>query len=348
MLLLPHHTIFFRRNRFTLHSALLSTHIIRLLLSNICTHSAQPLMDVRYLLDHDVCSFDVPLQPSAVLFPRFAISFGHRHWRWGSRVRGLRDDATQPRCAPREWDPNSQHPFWVDTKSNPPRSIWTHPYDDEQYLSEHPDLREKPQAQLKGQTDSKSNLEPPPYEEGYRRHSYHGESSGVAGPSRPPSGRNTSTPPPLGEKGKQNERGFFGKLKDRAIGTKEEREEHKRQMRLIQEQRERQRQELMQQRMEYMRQQYAQGYPGQSAYSSRPVYGPPAGNPYAMNGGYGYPGYGSGIGRRGGFGGGGMALPLLGGLAGGLLLGDIIDDGFGGGGFGGGGFDGGYDNSGFF
>jgi predicted lipid-binding transport protein (Tim44 family) len=40
--------------------------------------------------------------------------------------------------------------------------------------------------------------------------------------------------------------------------------------------------------------------------------------------------------------GGGMALPLLGGLAGGLLLGDILDGGFGGGGFDGGGFGGGY------
>lgn len=42
---------------------------------------------------------------------------------------------------------------------------------------------------------------------------------------------------------------------------------------------------------------------------------------------------------RRGLGGGGMALPLLGGLAGGLLLGDLIGGGdFGGGDFGGGGF----------
>ncbi|TFK56960.1 hypothetical protein OE88DRAFT_1803589 [Heliocybe sulcata] len=247
-----------------------------------------------------------------------------------------------------EWDPNSQHPFWVDTKANPPRSIWTHPYDDEHYLSEHPDLRDKLQAQLRGRTDSKSNLAPPSYDEANRRHSYHGQASGSAGPSRASGGRNTSTPPP-GDREKQKDRGFFGKLKDKAVGTKEEREEHKRQMRLLEERREKQRQELMKQRMEYMRQQYGQGNNGQSAYGSR--YGPPAGNPYVMSGGYGYPGYGSGLGGgmmggRGGFGGGGMALPLLGGMAGGLLLGDMMDGGFGGGY--GGGFDGGYDQGGFF
>lgn len=67
-----------------------------------------------------------------------------------------------------------------------------------------------------------------------------------------------------------------------------------------------------------------------------------------------YSGYGSSsMGRRHG-GMGGMALPLMGGMAGGLLLGDLMgggmgggfggggfNSGFGGGGFGGGGFDGG-------
>jgi hypothetical protein len=40
-------------------------------------------------------------------------------------------------------DPNTNHPFYVDTKAKPPRSIWVHPYDDEQYLKEHPDVKEK-------------------------------------------------------------------------------------------------------------------------------------------------------------------------------------------------------------
>jgi len=32
----------------------------------------------------------------------------------------------------------SGHPFYVDTRANPPRSIWTHPCEDEQYLKANP------------------------------------------------------------------------------------------------------------------------------------------------------------------------------------------------------------------
>ncbi|PWY97804.1 hypothetical protein BCV70DRAFT_202557 [Testicularia cyperi] len=39
----------------------------------------------------------------------------------------------------RQWDPSSQHNFFVDTLASPPRSIWMHPLDDPQYQSEHPD-----------------------------------------------------------------------------------------------------------------------------------------------------------------------------------------------------------------
>ncbi|EOA85051.1 hypothetical protein ACJQWK_06983 [Exserohilum turcicum] len=35
----------------------------------------------------------------------------------------------------RSFDEQSQHQFFVNTRANPPRSIWTHPYDDEEYLS---------------------------------------------------------------------------------------------------------------------------------------------------------------------------------------------------------------------
>ncbi|KZT61931.1 hypothetical protein CALCODRAFT_303190 [Calocera cornea HHB12733] len=39
----------------------------------------------------------------------------------------------------REWDPKQKHHFYVDTKANPPRSIWVHPYDDPEYISSIPD-----------------------------------------------------------------------------------------------------------------------------------------------------------------------------------------------------------------
>ncbi|KAF2244558.1 hypothetical protein BU26DRAFT_80862 [Trematosphaeria pertusa] len=35
----------------------------------------------------------------------------------------------------RQFDPVEGHQFFVDTKANPPRSIWVHPYDDPEYLS---------------------------------------------------------------------------------------------------------------------------------------------------------------------------------------------------------------------
>ncbi|CEH11976.1 WW domain [Ceraceosorus bombacis] len=35
----------------------------------------------------------------------------------------------------RQYDPRNQHHFYVDTTVNPPRSIWEHPLDDEQYAS---------------------------------------------------------------------------------------------------------------------------------------------------------------------------------------------------------------------
>ncbi|KAJ8067373.1 hypothetical protein OCU04_004724 [Sclerotinia nivalis] len=35
----------------------------------------------------------------------------------------------------RQFDPETNHQFFVDTTQNPPRSIWRHPYDDEQYMN---------------------------------------------------------------------------------------------------------------------------------------------------------------------------------------------------------------------
>lgn len=88
--------------------------------------------------------------------------------------------------------------FKVDTKATPPRSIWVHPYEDEQYLKEHPEKRD-------------SLKPPPPYEEDSRRHSWNGNAS-------------SSQAAASGSKSKDHDRGAFGKFKDKLIGTKEERE----------------------------------------------------------------------------------------------------------------------------
>ncbi|RMZ87653.1 hypothetical protein DV736_g5116, partial [Chaetothyriales sp. CBS 134916] len=53
-----------------------------------------------------------------------------------ARRRSMEDEL---RPLPEGWirlfDPKENHQFFVDTKANPPRSIWHHPYDDEEYLS---------------------------------------------------------------------------------------------------------------------------------------------------------------------------------------------------------------------
>jgi len=237
----------------------------------------------------------------------------------------------------REWDSNNNHPFWVDTKATPPRAIWTHPLEDEQYLKEHPEAREKASR-------SSGGLKPPGYDESERprRHSYAGESSAEKSEAR------GSGPASVG---KAPKKGFFEKLKDKAIGTKEEREAQRQQELMWRQKREEQRQQYMlQQQQAY--QQYAAQRQQQMGQYGTPMYGAPPGMPYGggYGGGFGGRGFGGGgFGgggygqQRSGFGGGGMALPLVGGLAGGLLLGEMMGgDGFGGdGGDGGGDFGGG-------
>ncbi|KAL6707857.1 hypothetical protein ACN47E_003757 [Coniothyrium glycines] len=52
------------------------------------------------------------------------------------RRRSMEDELRElPPGWVRSFDPETSHQFFVDTRSNPPRSIWVHPYDDEQYLS---------------------------------------------------------------------------------------------------------------------------------------------------------------------------------------------------------------------
>jgi hypothetical protein len=101
----------------------------------------------------------------------------------------------------------------VDTKADPPRAIWTHPYDDEQYLREHPEVREKVES-LAQQAESKDSSTSKP-----RRHSFNGHDSTTMVPEN-------DTTQDSSKKGK-GKRGFFGKLKDKAIGTKEEREAYR-------------------------------------------------------------------------------------------------------------------------
>ena len=143
----------------------------------------------------------------------------------------------------REVDPKTKHPFWVrsissavpagpeltypqvDTNAEPPRSIWVHPYEDEQFLREHPDIRERLARELR------TSDQPPPYTP--RRHSFSGPPTTTGSTVRFPvpereNAVRTSQSQPETPKPSQQRRGFFGKLKDKAIGTKEEREARRR------------------------------------------------------------------------------------------------------------------------
>ncbi|KAL6302143.1 hypothetical protein BKA93DRAFT_407877 [Sparassis latifolia] len=128
-----------------------------------------------------------------------------------------------------QYDERTQHTFWVDTRATPPRSIWVHPYEDEQFLEEHPDIRERLVAV---RVQGPPNGTPPPYSP--RRHSFsegsRPESNAYLGVANV-DGRATSQPPTptAGTEKQHHHRGFFGKMKDKAMGTKEEREAAKRQ-----------------------------------------------------------------------------------------------------------------------
>lgn len=53
--------------------------------------------------------------------------------------RSMEDEARDlPEGWIRQLDTKTHHQFFVDTKSDPPRSIWHHPYDDEQYMTSLP------------------------------------------------------------------------------------------------------------------------------------------------------------------------------------------------------------------
>lgn len=102
-------------------------------------------------------------------------------------------------------DQNSGHRFYVDTKANPPRSIWVHPLEDEQYLREHPEAREKARPAADEMQSQYSAPPTPPVASSSDR-------AGYASPSG----------------SKPEKHGIFGKLKDKVVGTKEEREQEKR------------------------------------------------------------------------------------------------------------------------
>lgn len=244
----------------------------------------------------------------------------------------------------RQWDDREQHQFFVDTRADPPRSTWVHPYDDETYLQtltseEREMLQEQERLRRELQDDEFTIYD------------------NKTGSSKPISAQNTGSSFPTelpprdshGSTASKGKVGFGEKLKEKVTGqTKEERAKAK----ALREKQEREyyeahvkfRQAMQQAQVTgkpvlfakdaqgrdvYVEppQQYGGGYGGgygagygQNAYGYSPYQSGPYANPNARfirpPGAYGRP-YGGGYG-------GGYGLPLAGGLLGGVLLGGLL------------------------
>ncbi|KAI4230728.1 MAG: hypothetical protein LQ349_006076 [Xanthoria aureola] len=223
----------------------------------------------------------------------------------------------------RQYDPENHHQFFVDTTREPPRSIWHHPYDDEEYLNTlDPTERQKIQGSLRVPSDA--DLAAESSEDDRDHHS--------------------STAQPLPPRPAPSN--FARKMKDKLTGTThEQREEQRRQRAIAEEQMYERHRQLRQAMVTAMRTGQPQHVgtdrdgrdlyiePPQTNYPSHrsPGYNPYTHGPYANPNArflrpaqpYGRP-YGRGYG-------GGYGLPLAGGLMGGMLLGGMMGGGFGGG-----------------
>jgi hypothetical protein len=226
----------------------------------------------------------------------------------------------------RQYDAKEHHQFFVDTSADPPRSIWHHPYDDEQYLSSvSPEERTRIQSLHKAPT--KADIEAESSEDDHHKPSTF--------PELPPR--------PTKESGEK--RKFGRKLKDKITNSTHEEREAKRKER---EEEERRAYEQHQKFRAAMSTAAQTGVPqllgkdreGKDVYIE-PPYGPSGGYGGYSQGAYGYNPYSQGpyanpnarfvrppdpYDRPYGYGyGGGLGIgaPLLG-LGGGLLLGSLL------------------------
>ncbi|KAI7085083.1 hypothetical protein KC356_g6173 [Hortaea werneckii] len=229
----------------------------------------------------------------------------------------------------RTFDPKTQHQFFVDTRKDPARSIWVHPYDDEEYLSTlSGEERERIEQESmgRGHPMSKADMMAEHTDESEAEESHH-----------------PGLPPRPDDKGK-GKKPLGRKIKDKLTGTTHEEREQERRKR---EQRDRDLYARHVAIRSCMAKAAQTGQPqllgkdsdGKDIYVEPPAYqggfGYPGGygyNPYARGGIYTTPNaryvrppapyarsYGMGYG-----GGYGLPLALGGGLLGGALLGGAM------------------------
>lgn len=248
----------------------------------------------------------------------------------------------------RTYDPSTEHQFYVDTSKDPPRSIWVHPHDDDEYLATLP-TEERERIEQDSMNRGKHH---PSKEEILNAGSDddendHQHASAAAGASS--SAFEAQLPPRPDGKGKAPERTFGRKLKDKLTGmTHDERVVERRQRAQAERQMYEQHMHVraaMTRAMQTGQPQYlGKDRDGKDVYIEPPApppqFGGYPGGRYG-GGGYGYSPWG-GPGGPGIYnapnaryirpqgpysrGGSGMGMPLAigGGLLGGLLLGDLL------------------------
>jgi len=220
----------------------------------------------------------------------------------------------------RSFDPDSQHQFFIDTRADPPRSIWTHPYDDDEFLNTLSPEERKQHTRMK-RTVTLEDMA--------------AEDSDDEGAHQDRSSQGRSTEPQLTGIHK-----FSRKLKDKVTGTTHTEREQQRVRRAEQERKAylahlRARQALMKAIQTGEPQFLYKNQRGEDVYVM-----PPSGGYAAPRGGYGYNPYAQGpfgnsgmrymrpatpYGRPYGYGyGGGVGLPIAAGLLGGTILGGAL------------------------
>lgn len=239
----------------------------------------------------------------------------------------------------RQFDSKSNHQFFVDTRQNPPRSIWHHPYDDEEYLSTLPSAERERLQEMTRHSSIHDIMAEPSDDEDAKHHGKTGASSATAASAAAASSSHAGPskqdqPLPPRDQGKKT---FGRKVKDKLThSTHEEREAHRRQ-------REEEERKAYQQHLAFRQAMQRAMETGQPQLLGKDKDGKDVFITPPSAGGYGYGGYNGAYGgsystpnaryirppnpyaRPYGYGyGGGYGLPLAGGLAGGLLLGSAF------------------------
>lgn len=234
----------------------------------------------------------------------------------------------------RQFDPVEQHQFFVDTRANPPRSIWVHPYDDPEFLSTlSPEERQEHSRVHRTMTVDDLAAESSD-DEGAGHHAHRATNPQLPPRSTPggaASGANE--PPPTGI------HKFTRKMKDKLTSSTHEERQTQRQDR---EERERRAYAMHIQARQAMVRALQTGQPQFLCKDNqgRDVYIEPPTGPRAPNGAMGYNPYAQGpytdpnarfvrpvgpYGRPYGYGyGGGLGAPVAAGFLGGALLGGLL------------------------